>query len=82
MGSLTVRKLDEGVKTKLRVRAAHHGRSLEEEVRQILAEAANETEVSSENLADAFARIFGPMGGVDLNLPPRTFHNRSLRLDE
>ena len=36
MGSLTVRNLDESVKNSLRVRAARHGRSMEEEVRQIL----------------------------------------------
>ena len=36
MSSLTVRNLDESVKNSLRVRAARHGRSMEEEVRQIL----------------------------------------------
>jgi hypothetical protein len=36
MSSLTVRNLDESVKNRLRVRAARHGRSMEEEVRQIL----------------------------------------------
>ena len=36
MSSLTVRNLDESVKSSLRVRAARHGRSMEQEVRQIL----------------------------------------------
>jgi len=36
MSSLTVRNLDESVKNSLRVRAARNGRSMEEEVRQIL----------------------------------------------
>lgn len=36
MSSLTVRNLDESVKNSLRVRAARHGVSMEEEVRQIL----------------------------------------------
>ncbi|HKH00065.1 MAG TPA: bifunctional phosphopantothenoylcysteine decarboxylase/phosphopantothenate--cysteine ligase CoaBC [Bradyrhizobium sp.] len=38
MASLTIRKLDEGVKTYLRLRSAKNGRSVEEEVRVILRE--------------------------------------------
>ena len=44
MASLTVRKLDEVVKDGLRLRAARHGRSVEDEVRSILREAAAEPE--------------------------------------
>jgi phosphopantothenoylcysteine decarboxylase/phosphopantothenate--cysteine ligase len=40
MGSLTVRNLPEGVKKRLRLRAAASGRSMEEEVRLLLAEGA------------------------------------------
>jgi phosphopantothenoylcysteine decarboxylase / phosphopantothenate---cysteine ligase len=40
MGSLTVRNLPEDVKKRLRLRAAAHGRSMEEEVRLLLAEGA------------------------------------------
>ena len=36
MASITVRSIDDSLKTRLRVRAAHHGRSMEEETRQIL----------------------------------------------
>jgi phosphopantothenoylcysteine decarboxylase / phosphopantothenate---cysteine ligase len=42
MGSLTVRQLDDKLKTLLRLRAAQHGRSMEDEVRVILKEAAEE----------------------------------------
>src|SRR5438045_6563154 len=38
MASLTIRKLDEGVKTFLRLRSAKNHRSVEEEVRVILRE--------------------------------------------
>src|SRR5689334_14361601 len=38
MASLTIRKLDEGIKSYLRLRAAGNGRSVEEEVRVILGE--------------------------------------------
>ena len=41
MASLTVRQLDDKLKTLLRLRAARHGRSMEDEVRVILKEAAD-----------------------------------------
>jgi plasmid stability protein len=40
MAQLLVRKLDQEVKERLRRRAKQHGRSLEEEVREILSSAA------------------------------------------
>jgi phosphopantothenoylcysteine decarboxylase / phosphopantothenate---cysteine ligase len=43
MGSLTVRQLDDRLKKLLRLRAARHGRSMEDEVRVILRQAADET---------------------------------------
>ena len=42
MASLTVRQLDDKLKTLLRLRAARHGRSMEDEVRVILREAADD----------------------------------------
>lgn len=42
MASLTVRQLDEKLKTLLRLRAARHGRSMEDEVRVILKDAAED----------------------------------------
>lgn len=39
MASITIRKLDDQVKLKLRIRAAEHGRSMEEEAREILSSA-------------------------------------------
>jgi phosphopantothenoylcysteine decarboxylase/phosphopantothenate--cysteine ligase len=48
MGSLTVRNISEDVKKRLRLRAAANGRSMEEEVRLLLAEGAvDETSVKS-----------------------------------
>ena len=40
MASLTIRKLDDGIRDELRLRAARSGRSVEDEVRVILREAA------------------------------------------
>ncbi len=44
MASLTVRQLDEKLKKQLRLRAAKHGRSVEDEVRTILRSAAEDTD--------------------------------------
>jgi plasmid stability protein len=70
MATLTIRQLDERTKARLRVRAAHHGRSMEEEAREIL-RAALRIPVTRENLADAIRRRFAAVGGVELELPPR-----------
>lgn len=39
MAALTIRNLDESLKTSLRIQAARHGHSMEEEVRSILRQA-------------------------------------------
>ena len=46
MASLTIRKLDEAIKTYLRLRSAKNGRSVEEEVRVILREYLEGTPVT------------------------------------
>ena len=48
MASLTVRQLDERLKRLLRLRAARHSRSMEDEVRVILRQAAEETRREAE----------------------------------
>ncbi len=71
MATLTIRQLDEKIKTRLRVRAAHHGRSMEEEAREILRAALSSTEVPQKNLVDAIRERFAPFGGVELEIPKR-----------
>jgi plasmid stability protein len=70
MATLTIRKLDPAVKERLRVRAARHGRSMEEEVRQILGEALA-VKPEPANAFDRLRRHFADLGGVELELPPR-----------
>lgn len=71
MATLTIRNLDEGLKTRLRVRAAERGHSMEEEAREILRTGLDRTSSKRENLADVFRRRFGAERGVELELPPR-----------
>lgn len=70
MASITIRNLDDDIKTRLRVRAAGNGRSMEEEVRRILRDVVGD-EPSTRNLTSIIASHFGPARGVDLELPPR-----------
>lgn len=71
MASITVRNLDESLKRRLRIRAAEHGRSMEQEARDILRAALDEEEVPTRNLGTAIHELFKPLGGVDLPIPPR-----------
>ena len=70
MASITIRNLDDDVKTRLRVRAAENGRSMEEEARVILRDAVGR-KPDSRNLASIIRERFAPLGGVELELPPR-----------
>jgi plasmid stability protein len=73
MATLTIRNLDDTLKTRLRVVAAQHGHSMEEEVRQIIREALLPGEAAAPvHLADLAVSIFGPEHGVELALPART----------
>lgn len=71
MASITVRNLDDEVRTRLRVRAAEHGRSMEEEVRVILREAVSDRHSGPGDLAKFTRECFAELGGVELELPPR-----------
>src|ERR1044071_8819644 len=55
MGSLTVRNLPESVKKQLRLRAAANGRSMEEEIRLLLAEGAADAPVTRQSAKPAKA---------------------------
>ncbi len=70
MANITIRNLDDDVKTRLRMRAAENGHSMEEEARRILREAVRR-KPSAQNLARSIRARFAPLGGVELELPPR-----------
>jgi len=71
MATLTIRNVDATVKDRLRLRAARNRRSLEAELRAIVTEIAGTEGRSEVNLAEAIRRRFAPLGGVELELPPR-----------
>ena len=71
MASITIRNLDDEVRMRLRVRAAKHCRSMEEEVHIILREAVTDRHPASRNLAEVSRACFAPLGGVELEPPLR-----------
>ena len=63
MASITIRNLDDDVKTRLRVRAAEHHRSMEEEARIILRDAVTDHHSGPRNLAAFTRECFASVGG-------------------
>ncbi len=70
MASITIRNLDEGLKRRLRVRAAENGRSMEEEAREILRRMVGDPP-PPKDLGRAIHARFAALGGVQLDLPER-----------
>ena len=71
MSSITIRNLDDALKRKLRLRAAERNRSMEEEARDILRCTLSQEPGPRDNLADRIRRRVEPLGGFELELPPR-----------
>jgi plasmid stability protein len=66
--TLTVRKLDDKTVANLRVRAAEHGVSMEEEVRRILRRAVE----APNRMGDLAVRLFSPAwGATTFEVPER-----------
>ncbi len=71
MARVTVHNLDEGLKRRLRIRAAKHGKSVEQEARDISRAALDHESPQGTDLASTIRARFAPLGGVDLDLPSR-----------
>jgi plasmid stability protein len=69
MSTLTVRNLDDDLKTRLRVRAAQNGRSMEAEVREIL-RASLSTQPRT-GLGTRIHKRFAGLGLDEIEIPPR-----------
>jgi len=71
MASITIRQLEETTKRNLRIRAARHGRSMEQEAREILKAELSKVEEEPKDIGKAIRDLFAPYGGVELKIPPR-----------
>ena len=72
VASITVRNLDDGLKRRLRIRAAENDRSMEQEVREILRTVLAEDSPTPKRLGSALHTLFKPFGGVTLDIPSRS----------
>ncbi|MBV9523735.1 MAG: plasmid stabilization protein [Alphaproteobacteria bacterium] len=82
MASITIRNLDAALKARLRVQAAIHNRSMEDEARDILRCALSQEPTEPRNLAAAIRARFAPLGGVVLPPMPREPIREPPRFDE
>jgi plasmid stability protein len=82
MSSITIRNLDPAIKERLRIRAAEHGHSMEAEARRILQTALTGAgRKPKRNLYERIQARFAPLGGVELDLPPRERAREPPRFD-
>lgn len=73
MATMTIRNLDDDLKARLRVRAARHGHSMEEEARSILRVALSTPPEANTGaaLVKAIRARVERFGGIELELPVR-----------
>jgi antitoxin FitA len=71
MATLTIRDLDDTLKRSLRLRAAGHNRSMEEEARQILRDALRAPAEPALDMVTRLRARFSGLGDVQLELAPR-----------
>lgn len=71
MPSMTIRNVDDALKRRLRIQAAKHGHSMEDEAREILRAALSIEPAQGETLLDVLRARIEPLGGIELELPAR-----------
>lgn len=82
MASMTIRDIDEKLKARLRIQAAEHGRSMEDEARDILRTALSVERGRTGGLVEAIRSRIEPFGGVDLEIAPREAMHEPVNLDK
>ena len=73
MAQLLVRNIETKVKSRLQRRARRHGRSMEEEARGILRNAARQEDVPAGGLGTEISCLFGKIG-LDADIPELRGH--------
>lgn len=71
MSSITIRNLDESIKTSLRLRAARHGWSMEQEVRTILQQTVAPEPAVSMSFAERIQQRFAGLHAEEITIPAR-----------
>lgn len=78
---MTIRNIDDDLKSRLRVRAAENGRSMEAEVREILRDAVDKSKGET-GLGTWMREQFAAVGGVELDIPKRDEMPRYVDFDQ
>lgn len=81
MASMTIRNIDDQLKARLRVQAAQHGRSMEDEARDILRSALSTAPSRPRSLVDSIRARIEPLGGVELEIAPREIMREPVGLE-
>jgi antitoxin FitA len=71
MNNITISNLDDDIKYRLQKRAEQHGRSLEEEAREILRLALTENQEHPSNIVTRIEQRFANLGDFELPEIPR-----------
>ena len=82
MASMTIRDIDDRLKAKLRIRAAHHGHLMEEEAREILRAALSTPRSGQGSLVGRIRARIEPLGGIDLQIEPREMIRDPITFDK
>jgi plasmid stability protein len=82
MTSINVRNIPKAHKDRLRVLAAEKGRSVEAEVRDLIAKAVEAQPPPPRNIGQAIMDRFDEIGGVELDIPPRVMPRQIVKFDE
>jgi plasmid stability protein len=78
---MTIRDIDERLKARLRLQAARHGRSMEDEARDILRTALSIERSRIGTLVDSIRARIEPLGGVELEFAPREAMREPVNFD-
>jgi plasmid stability protein len=71
MASMTIRDLDDRLKQRLRIQAAHNNRSMEEEARAILKAGLSGEASNSRSLYKSIRARIESVGGLEISIGPR-----------
>jgi len=72
MATIVIRNVDDELHARLKASASDHGRSMDAESRARLREGlAVESPAPRQTLGEAVRAVFGPLGGVEFELPER-----------
>ncbi|WP_250207777.1 plasmid stabilization protein [Curvibacter sp. CHRR-16] len=71
MAALTIRNVDDALKTQLRIRAAQHGVSMEEEARRILRDALARAGTGAQPMGQRLLSRFNTAASTDFTPPER-----------